>query len=98
MQARLVALVVVLLLVVVALLLLAHPTSLEWQASVGGSPIEYWLPPGSATDVNACERDVPQARRRRAPPLLRGRGVVVGVVNLPLVPAPWTPCSSVSAV
>jgi len=34
------------------------------QSSVGGSPIEYWLPPASGAhpplNVNACERDVPQ--------------------------------------
>jgi hypothetical protein len=34
------------------------------QSSVGGSPIEYWLPPASAAhppnNINACERDVPQ--------------------------------------
>lgn len=35
------------------------------QTSVGGSPIEYWLPPEahaphSTENANACERDVPQ--------------------------------------
>ena len=34
------------------------------QTSVGGSPIEYWLPPESGEhpplNVNRCERDVPQ--------------------------------------
>lgn len=35
------------------------------QTSVGGSPIEYWLPPEAKStrpivNVNACERDVPQ--------------------------------------
>lgn len=34
------------------------------QTSVGGSPIEYWLPPESSAhvpvNVNSCERDVPQ--------------------------------------
>ena len=30
------------------------------QASVGGSPIEYWLPPSGTVDRNACESDVPQ--------------------------------------
>ena len=34
------------------------------QTSVGGSPIEYWLPPYQPdpppANVNACERDVPQ--------------------------------------
>ena len=34
------------------------------QTSVGGSPIEYWLPPYQPdpppVNINACERDVPQ--------------------------------------
>ena len=35
------------------------------QTSVGGSPIEYWLPPKSGSahapvNVNSCERDIPQ--------------------------------------
>ena len=33
------------------------------QTSVGGSPIEYWLPPESGNapvNVNSCERDIPQ--------------------------------------
>lgn len=28
--------------------------------SVGGSPIEYWLPPDSGINENACEVDIPQ--------------------------------------
>ena len=29
-------------------------------AAVGGSPIEYWLPPSARVNVNKCESDVPQ--------------------------------------
>ena len=34
------------------------------QTSVGGSPIEYWLPPSGIVDKNACEVDRPQCDKQ----------------------------------